>query len=243
VRRSGFKAAANDRILTGDVDVVVNNNVLAAIAVVGRDNIGVANLQKEMKSGPGDVIANWTRRVIKAVKKEAFWSGLYAVYRPYWLDTENEEDTKGIPHPMDVGPLDEEDDYYVPLARKGRIPTPPYLGEDTMLKRAMLTKHKIVSLPLVGGVEIRQETDRRPAMQTRQAVSLYLAGRSFPYMIPKSALYARGRVLGTYMLLMKRDSGTSSLAKAILTSPFYLIRYAEGAALRRAGLKVRLPRL
>jgi hypothetical protein len=168
---------------------------------------------------------------------------LYALYRPYWLDTENEEDAKAIPHPLDHGVIDEEDEFYVPLARKGRIPTPPYLGDDTMLKRAMLTRHKVVSLPIVAGTEIRQETDRRPAFQARQAVWLYRDGRSFTYMIPKSILYARGRMLGTYMVLLKRNSGTPRLAKAIATSPFYLLRFAEGTVLRKAGVNAKVSRL
>ena len=243
VRRSGFRAAVNDRILTGDVDVVVNRNVLAAVKLVGRDNVGVVNLQKEMRSGLGDVMANWTRRVVRILKRESFWSGLYALYRPYWLDTEREQDAKSIPHPLDHGVIDEEDDFYVPLARKGRLSTPPYLGDDTMLKRAMLTKHKVLSLPNVGGVEVRQETDRRPGFQTRQAIWLYTDGRSFPYMIPKSILYARGRMLGTYMHLMRRRSGTAHLAKAIATSPFILLRFAEGTALRKAGVRARAYKL
>jgi hypothetical protein len=243
VRRTGFRAASNDRVLTGDVDVMVNRRVLAALEIVGKDNVGVVNLQKEMKSGLGDILANSTRRMVRALKRESFWSGLYALYRPYWLDTENEQDAKAIPHPLDHGVIDEEDDFFVPLARGGRISTPPYLGDDTMLKRAMLTKHKVVSLPYVGGVELRRETDRRPGFQSRQAVWLFMDGKSFPYMIPKSILYARGRMLGTYMLLMKRRSGTTYLAKAIATSPFDLMRFAEALVLRKAGIRVKAYRL
>src|SRR5438046_10418667 len=83
VRRTGFKSAKFDKMLTGDIDVIVNENVVAAIRMVGKDNIGIVNLQKEMRSGFFDVVQNSTRRVIRALKKEAYFTGLYALYRPY----------------------------------------------------------------------------------------------------------------------------------------------------------------
>jgi hypothetical protein len=76
VRRSGFRAAANDRILTGDVDVLVNDRVLAAVDLVGQNNVGVANLQKEMRrprkhnqaTGQGDQEGVLLERVVRLVQ-------------------------------------------------------------------------------------------------------------------------------------------------------------------------------
>src|SRR3989442_2511491 len=159
VRRTGFKSARFDKILTGDIDVIVNENVVAAIRMVGKDNIGIVNLQKEMRSGFFDVVQNSTRRVIRALKKEAYFTGLYALYRPYWLETEDEESAKKIPHPLRHGALERKDDFFVGLASGREATPPPYLGDDTMLKRAMLKKYRVVSLPQIGGVEVRTETD------------------------------------------------------------------------------------
>src|SRR5213080_3500828 len=127
VRRTGFKSAKFDKILTGDID-------------------GIVNLQKEMRSGFFDVVQNSTRRVIRALKKEAYFTGLYALYRPYWLETEDEESAKKIPHPLSHGALEREDDFFVGLASGREATPPPYLGDDTMLKRAMLKKYRVVSL-------------------------------------------------------------------------------------------------
>src|SRR5207245_9171634 len=69
VRRTGFKSARFDKILTGDIDVIVNENVVAAILMVGKDNIGIVSRQKVMRSGFFDVVQTSTRRVIGAFKK------------------------------------------------------------------------------------------------------------------------------------------------------------------------------
>src|SRR2546428_13459227 len=50
-RRTGFKSARFDKILTGDIDVIVNENVVTAIRMVGKDSIGIVNLQKGMRRG------------------------------------------------------------------------------------------------------------------------------------------------------------------------------------------------
>src|SRR2546428_6397148 len=191
VRRTGFKSARFDKILTGDIDVIVNENVVAAIRMVGKDNIGIVNLQKEMRSGFFDVVQNSTRRVIRALKKEAYFTGLYALYRPYWLETEDEESAKKIPHPLRHGVLATEDDFFVGLASGRQATPPPYPWDDTMLIRTMLKKYRSVPLPQIGGVEVRAETDNKPAVQARQEVRLYRVGRITVSITRKTIIYIR----------------------------------------------------
>src|SRR2546428_11189755 len=127
VRRTGFKSARFDKILTGDIDVIVNENVVAAIRMVGKDNIGIVNLQKEMRSGFFDVVQNSTRRVIRALKKEAYFTGLYALYRTHRLETEDEESAKKIPHPLRHGRLERDAAFSLGLASRREATAPPHL--------------------------------------------------------------------------------------------------------------------
>jgi len=243
VRRTGFKSAKFDKILTGDIDVIVNENVVAAIRMVGKDNIGIVNLQKEMRSGFFDVVQNSTRRVIRALKKEAYFTGLYALYRPYWLETEDEESAKKIPHPLRHGALQREDDFFVGLASGREATPPPYLGDDTMLKRAMLKKYRVVSLPQIGGVEVRTETDNRPAFQARQAVRLFGDGRTLAYITAKSILYVRGTLLSAYSQVLITKFGTWFFIRELLMLPLSIILFSETLALRALGVPVKRRRL
>ena len=107
VRRSGYLAAKNDVILTTDVDLKITRNVLRAIQLVGKDNVGLVSLTKIRP--PYDVLTfarlfgttslrilyflllrhQKERKSGKGLKMTLF-TGLYAFYRPYWLDSEDE---------------------------------------------------------------------------------------------------------------------------------------------------------
>ena len=243
VRRTGFKSARFEKILTGDIDVLVNENVVRAVRLVGEDNIGIVNLQKEMRSGFTDIVQNSTRGVIRLLKKEAFFTGLYALYRPFWLDTEDEEAAKKIPHPLSHGALEMNDDFFIHLASKQETTPPPYLGDDTMLKRAMLKKHRVVSLPQIGGVEVRTETDNRPAFQARQAVRLFRDGRSLAYITAKSILYVRGALLKAYAHILVTKFGTWFFLKEVLMAPLNILAFSETLALRMLRVPVKRRRL
>jgi hypothetical protein len=100
VRRSGFRAARFDRILTGDIDILVNEKCLKAVDMVGRDNIGIVSLAKRRGGGTvGELIRNATKKARKTIRRREYFTGLYALYRPFWLDSENQEEVKRIPHP------------------------------------------------------------------------------------------------------------------------------------------------
>ncbi len=243
VRRTGFRAARFEKILTGDIDVMVNGNVLRAVQLVGRNNIGVANLQKQMGSSRFDVLQNSSRRIIRLLKKEAYFTGLYALYRPFWLDTENEEEAKKVPHPLSHGALEMDDEFFVSLASEREATPPPYLGDDTMLKRAMLKKHRVVSLPQIGGVELRTETDNRPAFQARQAVRLFRDGRSLAYITAKSILYARRALLQAYAHIVVTKFGAWFLLREMVGLPLTTLAFLETLTLRMFGVRVRRRRL
>ena len=107
VRRQGYRAAKHDVILTADVDVQLYPKALTLVEMVGKDNIGLASGAK--KDAPrrnwmvayrrimGGLLALIGRVVLRQPRRiPQTFGGLYAVFRPYWLETEDEESLKNI---------------------------------------------------------------------------------------------------------------------------------------------------
>jgi len=154
VRRKGFLEATYDRILTTDVDLVLNRNVLKAIELVGKNNIGLASCQKFAYPNSltsfcrlvGETFLKkmvyplWHRHRGRGLQMTTF-TGLYAFWRPYWLDTEDEA-IKQLVNPKTS-------------LRKGGEKYPSHyrvcLGEDTYLRNCMEKKHLCAYLPDIGG--------------------------------------------------------------------------------------------
>jgi hypothetical protein len=199
-RREGFRSAKHDHIVTSDIDVRLNLNVLKAVEMLG-NGVGVVNLQRNIK---GRVWRNFTRRAMRHLKHTAYHTGLYALYRPYWLETENPELAKRVPSPNDYRIMDGKEDWFQWLrlnsgpgtySEKG---SPGYLGEDTILKRAMLKKYKIVSIPEVGGVEVREEIENRPITQRRLAERHIMNKKKASSVVLDAVLYDRWMTLAYY---------------------------------------------
>jgi len=92
VRRSGFLKASYDKILTVDADLFVYPAVLKAIDMVGKNNIGLASCEKVYSLL--DFHSFWRVGVDKMktliVKNRGSFTGLYAFWRPFWLETEDD---------------------------------------------------------------------------------------------------------------------------------------------------------
>ena len=225
VRRSGFRASKYERILTGDVDIVVNKNCLKAVERVGEENIGIVSMSKRRGAGTlGELVRNVSKKVVKVMRRRAYFTGLYALYRPYWLDTEIEEEVRKIPHPDSPGLL------------KGDA---PYLGEDLILRNYMKRKHKVVYLPDVGGTDLRVSLEDRPSVQMKLGERFFHSGRRLTYVLTRSILYARGTMLGVYCDLLVREGGLGLLLMefflAILLSPKGAFTSLQDRAMRRRG--------
>jgi glycosyltransferase involved in cell wall biosynthesis len=161
VRRSGFEAAGNDRILTVDSDCVINNNVLKAVGMVGQNNIGLASLVKHLN--PLGLTRMWReffyitrRRLISGT-----FTGLYAFYRPYWKDTETTEDLKILENPkleslVDLG-----------------------WGEDDYLRINMSKKYKVVFLKEAGCYSLDDQHGDLPRIQFQTGRELAKKGEFF----------------------------------------------------------------
>jgi hypothetical protein len=218
VRRSGFKAATSDRILTGDIDVVPNAACLEAVSMVGTDNIGLVSVSKKRGGGGfGEAVRNFTRILVASTSQKTRFTGLYALFKPFWQDSEVEEEVKMIPHPESPG-------FY-----RGRF---PYRGEDAILRDYMLTKHKVLYLSTVGGTDLRTALGDRPVGQVKLGVKYAREGRTMDYVLLRSLAYARPKTMGAYALVIAHERGTLAVIQGYFGALPRLLRLAAGVVLR-----------
>lgn len=111
------------------------------------------------------------------------FSGLYALWRPYWLDSDDPEDAKKITNPKQV--------------LKGEPIVGEVTSEDSFLMRKMREKHKVVFLPDVGAVDFGSS-----ATGSRSPVWQYIDGSkesSLFIALFKAFLYAKPFYLMGYL--------------------------------------------
>jgi hypothetical protein len=179
VRRTGFRKAKYDRILTVDVDLVINKKVLKTVELVGKDNIGLVSCSKKYPyKGIQKIWRMITQKIVNLVYPIRF-TGLYAIWRPYWLDSED----KGIkrlrsPKKITDGSFEE-----------------VVFGEDVYLHNCLIKKHKGVYLRDVGAVCLTTDAQDKPYVQFQSG--RYFASRNYNIfqILAKSILYLRFHVM------------------------------------------------
>lgn len=148
IRRKGFLSAEHDRILNTDIDLCLNKNVLKAVELVGKNDIGLASLSK---AKPSNTFTNTYTRLLRyytILRAKARFSGLYALWRPYWLDSEPEHKIKRFIGVKQV--WRGEHNMY-----NGGAPR----GEDSILNVYMKQKHRTVNLLDIGGTVLRENKE------------------------------------------------------------------------------------
>ena len=179
VRRSGFMEAENDRILTADADLIVNSNVLKAVEKVGKENIGLVSCSiRYPLNGIRKVWLMITQRIVNLVYPIRF-TGLYAVWRQYWLDSED-EGIKNLRSPKK---------HYE--ANNSEV----VFGEDVYLRDCLIKKHRAIYLRDVGAVCLTQDAADKPYVQFQSG--RYFASKHYNIlqMLAKSILYLRFHVI------------------------------------------------
>lgn len=179
VRRTGFRKAKYDRILTVDADLVINKKVLKAVELVGKDNIGLVSCSKKYPyKGIQKIWRMITQKIVNLVYPIRF-TGLYAIWRPYWLDSEDE----GIKR----------------LRSQKKIVDGSFeevvFGEDVYLHNCLIKKHKSVYLRDVGAVCLTADAQDKPHVQFQSG--RYFASRNYNIfqILAKSILYLRFHVM------------------------------------------------
>lgn len=221
-RREGFRGARSDRILTGDIDIVVNRNCLKAIELVGENNVGLVSLSKRRGAGTlGEPVRNLSKMAARVVRGRHFFTGLYALYRPFWLDTEDQELLRAMLHPH------EKDQAAGDAA---------YLGEDVFLRDSMSRKHSVLYLQDVGGKDLRVSLEDRAPIQAKLAAGYYREGKPLWYVLAQSILYARGTLLGTYLDLVNANQGAGAIVEGYASALSMPVRLAAHRGLKAAGM-------
>jgi len=202
VRREGFRKAKHDVILTGDIDLVVNKNVYKAINLVGKDNIGLVSLAKfHYPRKPSDYwrefVILFSRKILHALMDKIMatttFTGLYAFYRPFWLDTEKEEDAKRLVNPKQFY-RGEKVDFSGASA---------VTGEDTFLRDNMIKKYRCVYLRDIGAIDLGVSTESLPYLQYATGQYFARRGRSTLVSIGRAFLRAQPHYLKGF--LMERE--------------------------------------
>jgi len=180
VRRTGFHTASYDRILTGDIDLIINRNVLKAVQMVGKDNIGLVSLSK--LEYPRDLMSflrlmgktflqKYVHRFAKVGGITATrFSGLYAIWKPYWLDSEPEEGIKNLVNPKQK--------LRQGITNQWTLEDFYGTGEDTYLRNCMIKKYRVVYLSDIGAINLRPALESHPDVQFLKGIYFALRGRN-----------------------------------------------------------------
>ncbi len=191
VRREGFRKAKHDRILTVDVDLVINKNVLKALYLVGKDNVGfVSCLTTHTTRG---ALGLWRHIAFKIANKihSPSYTGLYGLWRPYWLDSEDDgikllEDARKASGGMTL------------------------IGEDTYLHNCMQVKHKCIHLSDYGGDCMRNDCNDLSHVQF-EIGRHYAKKYNVLKVMLRAILFARPHILRGYLYQKRTNAPLPSV--------------------------------
>ncbi len=199
VRRTGFKRAKYDRILTVDIDLVINKNVLKAVKLVGRNNIGLVSCSKFYypksladlwRIGLTTSLHKIAHRVLDSFMDTTMFTGLYALWKPYWLDSEPEEKIK-----KHINPKQFYRGSYIEEIPSSVNPA----GEDTHLRDCMLGKHRCIYLRDIGAIVLRDVYENVPYVQYMKGQYFDRRGRSLLVSVGRALLRAEPYYLLGYL--------------------------------------------
>jgi len=182
VRREGFRKAKNDRILTVDADIVINKNVGRALSLVGADNVGMISCLTLHSFrgllGPWRIMAH----TIANHLCPPGLTGLYALWRPYWLDSEDDG-------------IKEIEDPHSESAIGGMV----LVGEDTYLYTCMIRKHSCMRLPVIGGRCLRDDCNDNNHVQFELGRYYFEEKVAANRVLLRSVVFARPRMISGYI--------------------------------------------
>uniref|UniRef100_A0A6H1ZYA8 Putative methyltransferase n=1 Tax=viral metagenome TaxID=1070528 RepID=A0A6H1ZYA8_9ZZZZ len=195
IRRKGFREARNDVILTGDIDLHVYPSCLKAVELVGKDNVGLASLSKlrskrtivgRLRNLINSLIQKYAEFLGSQRAGVAFFTGLYALYRPYWLDSEDEEGIKRLLNPKYTEAFNIES-------------WGGYVGEDTYLRNCMIEKHECRYLADVGAEDLGVALENTKPVQIKIGMKFAYEEKQSLHVLRHSLIHIRPYLLGSYI--------------------------------------------
>jgi len=204
VRRKGFQEAEHDRILTGDIDLIVNSKALKTLEYVGKNDVGLCSTYKlylprdftgflrgAMRAFMSQIVHPiWKKQQSTGLKRGNF-TGCYALWRPYWLDSEN-EGIKKLHNPKQE----------IRVELESYSSSKVGMGEDTYLRDCMEQKHRVMYLPDVGCISVGKQVQYHPNVQFETGRYYYHRGRSPLGALLKSIMYLQPHHLRGYLYEM-----------------------------------------
>jgi len=197
VRRAGFHEAKYDKILTGDIDLLINKKVHKALNIVGRNNVGLASLSKFRK--PKDLLSLWSfmtttlihslYKLFRSTKGSPGFSGLYAIWRPYWLKSEPEEEVKRLLNPKQLFTGESQNLKYASAVT----------GEDSFLRDCIMKRYKIRYLDDIGAIDLGVVPISQPHLMFRRGQNTAKHGGSLIICIGRSLLRVQPFYLMGYL--------------------------------------------
>jgi len=183
VRRKGFMKATYNRILRVDADLLINKNVLKAIRIVGKNKIGLASCMY-FHSLKGLGLYRAAVLLFKIRKYGPFFKGLYALWKPFWLECESEELLRKVQDP-----------------RNKKITTfACLLGEDSFLRNCIKSRYRCVYLNCIGGYNLRGHVKDHPIVQFNWGRYYAARGVRFIRVLYYSVIDLRLNILKGYQL-------------------------------------------
>jgi len=221
VRRKGFLEAENDIILTTDIHLIINRNVLKAVKLVGKNNIGLVSLSKfEYPNSIISFLRMMSRGILKIIHKiikmgtVTGFTGLYCIYRPYWLDSEPEEGIKNLVNPKQKLRMG------IRISKDFEVYRDIFpAGEDTYLRDCMEKKHRVIYLPDTGATVLTNPLESHPDIQYCKGIYFAFRGRKPLVSIGRALIrfepyYLCGYLYGRRLLSVLSQKMTYSLDKA-----------------------------
>jgi hypothetical protein len=174
-RHTGFLKAKYNRILTGDIDLIINKNVLKAVRLVGKNNVGLVSCSKlRIPHGFLSFYRLFSDIFLKKVVRRSArdydtsgFEGLYAVWKPYWLEVEPVELAKKFSK-LKTKVLNEKPVDLIDF--RGA-------GDDTHLRDLMVEKYVCLHLLDIGGMFLTDLWEERPIIQYGKGVYFANQGR------------------------------------------------------------------
>jgi glycosyltransferase involved in cell wall biosynthesis len=173
IRLEGLRSAKHDRILTVDADLVINKNVLKALRLVGQNNVGLVSCSKDF---PQKELSQIWRAIARKVVGFVYpwqFSGLYAFWRPYWLDID--EGIKSLPKPDNSSDMT--------------------IGDDVYIRDCIKRHHRAIHLRNICAVCVSACDEDKPTRQFQAGRYYAEHGYSIFQILLKSLLYLRFYVL------------------------------------------------